>query len=738
MVYCDICHNLQVDSTTNLTAEETSRPESYRLRTFSISQALQDWRRSAEGGCATCRLIWQVLCQFDKDLILERLLQTPPQSSPSLTGNDDTIYLELSGFVGHTLLLEFVELPAATYFPTLEVFSRDDTPSDFQIISPASEVAPDLDLSLCIQLTSKWLQDCQLNHSQCTSRKPTTLPTRVLATGDRSDPVSIRLLETEPGQSAKYVALSYCWGKTGNITTTKSTMKERKKGIAWSTLPTSFQDAIEVVRGLGIWYLWIDALCIIQDDVADWENESAKMADVYENAFLTISMDAGLNPNQGIFHTRRSEMVSTANTLGTGNTVRPARRVAVEQFSVIDEVGETHIVYAREPLNHSDIISPRSYYDVTYPLMSRAWTLQERLLSVRILHVTAAELVWECKTTLCCECGTISRESDYMLGNPSPKITYDIAMQNIIEEGRNNLNIEDQDPKQYGELRTPKTSREWIVLIGGYSNRMLTYETDKLPAVSALARRFSLIDELPTPRTYLAGLWLEDFPWLLCWRVFQRRFEKRPENYCAPTWSWASISTPVIWDMQIFEAKSRVQVLEAGAVPVIPTNVFGHVKGGYAVISGLVQRAVLGVDVRHHAVLTLRNVRGERICFVPDLNPPDHHNTSEISSELQNRANGRSESCSTLRNGREVACLRLLQGDAEDKVYAIVLVPVPGDADARCVHLASSDVTQEPPNEASIYERIGVITAMSHVYQKNEVTTSHWFTGAEEETVCIV
>ncbi|KAI1298406.1 HET-domain-containing protein [Xylaria venustula] len=735
MVYCDICHNLQVDLTTNLTAEETSRPESYRLRTFSISQALQDWRRSAEGGCTTCRLIWQVLCRFDKDLILERLLQISPQSSPSSTGSDDEIYLELSGFVGYTLLLEFVELPAETYFPTLEIFSRDDTPNSFQVIGAASEVASDLDLGLCIQLTSKWFQGCQLNHPQCTTQKLSTLPTRVLDVGDSSGPASIRLLETELGHSAKYVALSYCWGRTGNITTTKSTIKERKKEIAWSTLPTSFQDAIEVVRGLGIRYLWIDALCIIQDDVADWENESAKMADVYENAFLTISMDAGLNPTQGIFHTRWSEMVSTANTLGPGNIARPARRVAVERFWVTDEVGATHSVYAREPLNHSDIISPRSYYDVTYPLMSRAWTLQERLLSVRILHVTAAELVWECKTTLCCECGTISRESDYMIGNPSPKITYDIAMQNIIQEGKHNLNIEAQNPKQYEELRTPKTSREWIVLIGGYSNRMLTYETDKLPAVSALARRFSLIDELPTPRTYLAGLWLEDFPWLLCWRVFQRRFEKRPESYCAPTWSWASISTPVIWDMQIFEAKSRVQVLEASAVPVIPANVFGHVKGGYAVLGGLLQRAVLEVDVQHHAVLALRNVRGERICFIPDLNPPDHNSTSDVFSELQNV---RSESHSTLLNWGEVACLQLLQGDAEDKVYGLVLVPAPNDAVAQCVSLASSDANQQPPNEAAMYERIGVITAMSHVYQKNDVTTSHWFTGAKAETICIV
>ncbi|KAI0424257.1 HET-domain-containing protein [Xylaria sp. FL1042] len=752
MTLCGICHDLQVDSTTNLTTEETSRPESHRLRTFSISEALQDWRQSAEGGCATCHLIWQALCRFDKDSTLDILLQTSPPSSPYHSDDDDRVYLELSGFVGHTLLLEFVGLPPETHFPTLELFSRDATSSCFQIIGAASEVASDLDLSLCIRLTSKWLRDCELKHPQCTAQKSSTLPTRVLDVGDSLAAVSIRLLETEPGQSDKYVALSYCWGKTGNITTTKSTLKERKKDIAWNILPKSFRDAIEVVRSLGIRYLWIDALCIIQDDVDDWESESAKMADVYENAFLTISTDAALDPTQGIFTTRQSDMVSTADTLGTGRA-RPARNVAIEQFPVTDKTGKTCIVYAREPLNHSDIISPRSYYDVTYPLMSRAWTLQERLLSGRILHVTAAELIWECKTTLCCECGTISRESDYMAGNPSPKIAYDIAMQSIIEEGRNNLlNLGSQASKQHEGPQTPKTSREWILLIGGYSNRMLTYDTDKLPAISALARRFSLTDELPTPRTYLAGLWLEDFPWMLCWRVFQRRFEKRPGSYCAPTWSWASLSTPVIWDMQVFEARARVEVLGAGAAPVVQANVFGRVKGAYAVLRGPVQRAVLEVDVLHHAVLALRNTRGERIFFVPDLNPPENNNTGDVSPEPQSEADIPPESDSpllqaslrrvtthsTLRDGGEVVCLWLLQGDTEDKVYALVLVPAPHDAIARCAHLTQSTVIGSLFNAAATFERVGLITAMSRVYQRNDVATSQWFAGTEVETVCIV
>ena len=90
------------------------------------------------------------------------------------------------------------------------------------------------------------------------------------------------------GFTASYIALSYCWGKVGNLTTTSSTIAQRKAEIPWALLPNLFRDAILVTRGLGVRYLWIDSLCIIQDSMSDWEQEATRMADVYENAFLTL------------------------------------------------------------------------------------------------------------------------------------------------------------------------------------------------------------------------------------------------------------------------------------------------------------------------------------------------------------------------------------------------------------------------------------------------------------------
>ncbi|KAI0172692.1 HET-domain-containing protein [Hypoxylon sp. FL1284] len=689
---CETCNDLQVDSATNLTTEETSRPESYRLHSFSLSSSIESWYRSAQDGCATCRLIWDALVRFDRNSVLDKLLQISTSSEPASSLSDDgSLYLELSGVLGQTLLMEFVDLPSEIYFPSLELFSLG-------------------------------------------SRD--TLPTRVLDIGDGAAASQVRLHETAPGQCGEYVALSYCWGQVGNLKTTKETLKQRKSSIPWELMPRSFEEAIEITRGLEMRYLWIDSLCIIQDDASDWKRESARMAEVYENASLTISIDGALDPTSGILTPRRFDLVSTTDTIRATPVPTHCRSAAVEAFSITsrpENIAET--VYAREPIHHEDITLPRSHYDITYPLLTRAWTLQERLLSQRILHATASELIWECKTTLFCECGTISRSLEYLDGG-SPKVNYDRAMLKIIEESKRSLSSSAR--QQNGQQKTPQfpdTSRAWTLLIGDYSNRMLTYDSDKLPAVSALARRFSLVDELPAARCYLAGLWLEDLPWLLCWRVYGRRFEKRPDVYCGPSWSWVSLLTPVIWDMRVYEAQSVVEVVRATAVPEGAENPFGRITGAQAAVKGRLQKARVCFDVEHDAVLGLRNERGEKVFFVPDQSPlgPESNETppeSSPASFLHGAAMQRG--AYSLHDGEEVFCLWVLHHLVGDDVYGLVLAAPVKESIMR-------SVPQAPPSSsANVFERVGVITAMSRRYQKNETPMPSWFSGAEVQTITII
>jgi hypothetical protein len=95
-----------------------------------------------------------------------------------------------------------------------------------------------------------------------------------------------------------YTALSHCWGDKPPLRTILSTLKQRKEGLEWDSMPATFQDAIRVTRQLGIRYLWLDSLCIIQNDITGWESGAARMADIYEDAQLVIA--ASSYPNPGI------------------------------------------------------------------------------------------------------------------------------------------------------------------------------------------------------------------------------------------------------------------------------------------------------------------------------------------------------------------------------------------------------------------------------------------------------
>jgi Heterokaryon incompatibility protein (HET) len=138
----------------------------------------------------------------------------------------------------------------------------------------------------------QWIKTCDENHPKCQytiSGMPTEsvpkLPTRVLDVRSCED---IRLLVTG-NQEAKYAALSHCWGGISQIRTTKSSLEDHRRHINFNDLSKTIRDAVYLTRNLGIQYLWVDSLCIIQDDERDWLEEAGKMAYVYERAYCTIA-----------------------------------------------------------------------------------------------------------------------------------------------------------------------------------------------------------------------------------------------------------------------------------------------------------------------------------------------------------------------------------------------------------------------------------------------------------------
>ncbi|PVH72003.1 HET-domain-containing protein, partial [Cadophora sp. DSE1049] len=231
-----------------------------------------------------------------------------------------------------------------------------------------------------------WIQECMKNHTKCQTEDVPMLPKRVIDIGTSHDD-TIKLHETNE-QRGYYVALSHQWGKTSLLTTRTTTLNTRKSQIPWPSLSQTFQDSITLTRLLGIRYLWIDSLCIIQDDPVDWEIESAKMADVYEKSYVTISANT-----------------STGILLGPSIT----RKYQSQQLETVEMNG------------------------TAVPL--RAWCFQERFLATRILHFTDSEVVFECLSGCDCECGGVlnekylkSRFASFMSRSGKPRGKYEMSM----------------------------------------------------------------------------------------------------------------------------------------------------------------------------------------------------------------------------------------------------------------------------------------------------------------------
>lgn len=151
-----------------------------------------------------------------------------------------------------------------------------------------------------MELAAQWIANCIEHHERCPSPGLPSLPTRVVFVG--SDDTEPHLYIT-CGEHARYAALSHCWGSEDKSPprTTHKTLNRRLSGMSFGELPKTFQDAVTITRRLGLQYLWIDSLCIIQDSQSDWEAEAANMATVYQNAYVTIAAEAASNSQEGCF-----------------------------------------------------------------------------------------------------------------------------------------------------------------------------------------------------------------------------------------------------------------------------------------------------------------------------------------------------------------------------------------------------------------------------------------------------
>jgi hypothetical protein len=197
------------------------------------------------------------------------------------------------------------------------------------------------------------------------------MPTRLIEVGE-----TVRLIDSTSIEPSRYVALSHCWGTLKDnekFCTSKRNIDQLKRHINVEKLPRTFRDTVTIARGLGISYIWIDSLCIIQDDKNDWERESGRMERVFSDAYCTIGASSASSSLDGLItgRDRRECLKLQTRSLGT-LYVCPA----IDDFREHVELGE---------------------------LNRRGWVLQERALSRRSIYFTTTQVYWECGKGVQCE-----------------------------------------------------------------------------------------------------------------------------------------------------------------------------------------------------------------------------------------------------------------------------------------------------------------------------------------------
>lgn len=397
-----------------------------------------------------------------------------------------------------------------------------------------------------------WMKHCFDTHRDCGPDIEGPLPSRVLDLGVGEAPSTIKLYLTNKN-NGRYICLSHCWGTNiRHVTTTKATLEHWQSGVHISHLPRSFREAIIVTRQLGIRYLWIDSLCIIQDDDEDWQTESVQMAQIYQGCYLTIAATKASDDEGGLFSVTSPQYS--------------------ERDICFDFAGtRTRFLYRRQPPDHDYWFRSGAVYSQTRispPLLNRAWIYQERLLSPRILHFTNEELVFECRERSDCECG-------YDTHNKSMKVRHALALSS--------------DQKAL-------LSR-WLCIVNEYSLLDLTYGKDKLPGLSGVAKQMQHLNG----DSYLAGLWRSTLIQCLCWYnpgyniIRGVGSHDKPETWRAPSWSWAHIDGCILF-FSVGVDYSLVDIHVASCEH-IGMDDTGEVTGGSISLSGRLAPVVL----RKHA-----------------------------------------------------------------------------------------------------------------------------------------
>lgn len=341
------------------------------------------------------------------------------------------------------------------------------------------------------------------------------LPSRVLDVGvyqEYTSGRSVHLHVSTQDERGLYVALSHRWGLRGSqkmpLQTTRKKFQQYCTNISYQHLPSTFRDAVTVTRMLGIRYLWIDALCILQDDQKDWLDQSSNMGSIFKNSSLTIAIHSAKNSSEGFLWRRNVPELLR---------IQPRR----------NKSGESSSFCTRIPMLSDSAVMGNL---IDSQISHRAWVLQELCLSPHILHFVEDRMIWECS------------HRPIAIGERSTRT-----------------------PASIMRSAASDRDRQWLRLVELYSSCEMTKSSDKLPAIAGIANIWPVLHENPQTDAYHYGIFESNICNSLLWLIRNKSIIRRIGR--APTWSWASADGEVQFVLLYYsnttiQSTTDIQVIE--------------------------------------------------------------------------------------------------------------------------------------------------------------------------------
>ncbi|KAK0672908.1 heterokaryon incompatibility protein-domain-containing protein [Cercophora samala] len=411
-------------------------------------------------------------------------------------------------------------------------------------VAPLVSANPLSKQSLTVART--WLNKCVNEHGrecQPLDKPAGWLPSRLLKVASGRDRVFLRATkEIDPDygddhdDDDRFVALSHCWGAGGTpFMTTRGTLAlHTNRGIEISELPQTFRDAVVLVASLGLRYLWIDSLCILQDDAQDWAREAAQMADIYRYAHLVII--AANSPGDTLgFLSPRETFDAVPLPQPPASPSSSNKNTNVKLCLQLEDYDWTHSWKSTGKPDHLR----------NEPLSSRAWCLQERFLPLRALQYGTRQAFWECNAIRANEDGKVVAQNILKMQQNHATRLAKTANRKMTVFAKGTWRPADREVG--GGCRYNWV--DWYWMVQDFTARDITKSTDRFPAVAGLAREVVRLRSKNDPEIiremtgeYMAGLWKSGVLEGLFWcRAGSEKPLEQTKEYVAPSWSWASV-----------------------------------------------------------------------------------------------------------------------------------------------------------------------------------------------------